>query len=540
MIEPDAFNLKAEAATFTVEDLVGQVRRGMVRVPTFQRGLRWKSQDVVALFDSIYRGYPIGSLLLRKGNAESAQILIGPLLIDAPATPAALWVIDGQQRLTALTAGLYRPGSAPSKPDDAYVVFFDVSTESFVAPNRDGTVLDSWVPVSQLLDSAMLSEWVYNWQSRNNAKLRATVFDAGARIRSYKVPSYIVETGDESLLRDIFYRINKYGKGLKWPEVHDALFGRTSEHPSSLRELAETLSELGMGRPEESQLVPCLLAFKGLDVTRTIAEHYRRDPKALKNAVREAVTAIRDALLFLRSHAAIPHLRLLPRVAPLVVLVRFLAIHPGPKARTSELLARWTWRTLLGTSTIDERTLLRHGVARIAGGIDEEKTVQSLLKLVASNASYEYALPARYDARAADSRLALLALASLKPIDMMSGREINIADLIEHEDAEAFRRIVPSGPFASSPANRILMPGTGSAISDLRRLVQQPIEESVLKSHAIDVTAVNALVVNDRSRFLEHRAGTLERAVNTLVKRMAGWSRTDRPSIPYLLNRADN
>jgi len=39
------------------------VYRGHVRVPSFQRGLRWEASDVQDLFDSIYRGYPIGSLL---------------------------------------------------------------------------------------------------------------------------------------------------------------------------------------------------------------------------------------------------------------------------------------------------------------------------------------------------------------------------------------------------------------------------------------------------------------------------------------------
>jgi uncharacterized protein with ParB-like and HNH nuclease domain len=68
--EPAWRNLKLEADTETVEDLVGLVRRGLVRVPSFQRGLKWESKDVIALFDSVYRGFPIGALLLRKASGR--------------------------------------------------------------------------------------------------------------------------------------------------------------------------------------------------------------------------------------------------------------------------------------------------------------------------------------------------------------------------------------------------------------------------------------------------------------------------------------
>ena len=35
-----------------------------MRVPHFQRSFRWDARDVGLLFDSILRGYPVGSVLL--------------------------------------------------------------------------------------------------------------------------------------------------------------------------------------------------------------------------------------------------------------------------------------------------------------------------------------------------------------------------------------------------------------------------------------------------------------------------------------------
>lgn len=52
---------KAEA---TVEELVGMIERGELRLPEMQRRYVWRSTRVRDLFDSLYRGYPSGAILL--------------------------------------------------------------------------------------------------------------------------------------------------------------------------------------------------------------------------------------------------------------------------------------------------------------------------------------------------------------------------------------------------------------------------------------------------------------------------------------------
>ena len=86
MASPPRLPPQAEARTEKVEDLVERVRRSLVRVP----GLAWLEVgelDVVELFDSIYRGYPIGALLFYKRSAETERLSLGPLVIEAPEIP---------------------------------------------------------------------------------------------------------------------------------------------------------------------------------------------------------------------------------------------------------------------------------------------------------------------------------------------------------------------------------------------------------------------------------------------------------------------
>ena len=52
---------KAEA---TVEELVGMIERGELRLPEMQRRYVWRATRVRDLLDSLCRGYPSGAILL--------------------------------------------------------------------------------------------------------------------------------------------------------------------------------------------------------------------------------------------------------------------------------------------------------------------------------------------------------------------------------------------------------------------------------------------------------------------------------------------
>jgi len=98
------------AKTFSVVDLVAAALAGRLRIPEFQRPLRWQWKDVSRLFDSIVKGYPIGNLLLWTRPAPAAEIRLGALRIRAQGFQDGWWVVDGQQRLTRTGNGSARPG----------------------------------------------------------------------------------------------------------------------------------------------------------------------------------------------------------------------------------------------------------------------------------------------------------------------------------------------------------------------------------------------------------------------------------------------
>lgn len=141
----------------TPVDLVADVERGLLRIPPFQRGFKWSSRDVIALFDSIVRGYPIGNLLFWQRSAPAQRLHVGPLSIEAVAVDVAYWVVDGQQRITSLVGALAAPDDTA---DSRFRVHVDLADSSFHTIGARQVVPPSWIPVTRLLDTARLLRWM--------------------------------------------------------------------------------------------------------------------------------------------------------------------------------------------------------------------------------------------------------------------------------------------------------------------------------------------------------------------------------------------
>lgn len=91
---------KAEA---TVEELVGMIERGELRLPEMQRQYVWRSTRVRDLLDSLYRGYPSGAILIWETD-EVVPIREFALSQQASGSTSTRLLLDGQQRLTSLSA----------------------------------------------------------------------------------------------------------------------------------------------------------------------------------------------------------------------------------------------------------------------------------------------------------------------------------------------------------------------------------------------------------------------------------------------------
>lgn len=85
---------------YDLGSLVKYIELGEIGLPDIQRPFVWKNAKVRDLFDSMYRGYPVGYLLLWENGLPDDRA-IGT---DSKQKPPRLVIVDGQQRLTSLYA----------------------------------------------------------------------------------------------------------------------------------------------------------------------------------------------------------------------------------------------------------------------------------------------------------------------------------------------------------------------------------------------------------------------------------------------------
>ena len=83
-----------------LEQLFSYIDVGDLGLPDIQRPFVWRDAKVRDLFDSLYRGFPIGSYLLWRNTANGRTHQIGAK--EHEHKDPNLLIIDGQQRLTAL------------------------------------------------------------------------------------------------------------------------------------------------------------------------------------------------------------------------------------------------------------------------------------------------------------------------------------------------------------------------------------------------------------------------------------------------------
>ena len=88
----------------TIREILDSVYRGQVRIPAFQRGFVWEPDRVAFLVDSIYKGYPFGSLLFwRTSERLQTENRLGPFELPDPQADFPIdYVLDGQQRVTSI------------------------------------------------------------------------------------------------------------------------------------------------------------------------------------------------------------------------------------------------------------------------------------------------------------------------------------------------------------------------------------------------------------------------------------------------------
>lgn len=264
--------------TKSVKELIGDVKSGRLRLPEMQRGYVWRAPQVCALLDSLYRGYPSGSLLAWKteGNTPTREFAVG-----RQSEQSERLLLDGQQRLTSLCAVISgepvkvrkgkrertveilfnlehpeKPESVSDDDDNEEDATEDARAQkaAFAVSNKYLASKPTWVKVTDVFKGDSESETkllnragVKEMNSPNYGKYRKRL-DKLQKICDYE---YRVDVLERSLsyeeVTNIFVRVNSMGTKLRGSDL--ALAQITAKWPGSLAVFEKYREEIS-ARPD--------------------------------------------------------------------------------------------------------------------------------------------------------------------------------------------------------------------------------------------------------------------------------------------------
>lgn len=335
--------------------LVDMYKRGELRLPEIQRHYVWRATRVRDLLDSLYRGYPSGSILMWETD-EPVPTRDFAIAQETTAFAGRKLLLDGQQRLTSLTAvlggelvqvrgrkrpidilfNLDHPDGPPTddtevtSDEDSPVAADDelgddaegvddgddneqglqekLNRRTFVVASKNLASLPNWVSVTQVFST--------EGDAQPLKKAGITSFDDPRfqrysdrlkKLRAIKDYTYVVHVLERSMsyeeVTEIFVRVNSLGAKLKSSDL--ALAQMTSRWPKLLKELEvfQEECEKSYFTIDLGHLVRSIVVFATQQcLFRSVAS---TPVEKLKEGWAQAQEGLRFAINFLRSNAGI-------------------------------------------------------------------------------------------------------------------------------------------------------------------------------------------------------------------------------------------
>jgi hypothetical protein len=332
--------------------LVDMYKRGELRLPEIQRHYVWQATRVRDLLDSLYRGYPSGSILMWETD-EPVPTRDFAIAQDNNAFAGRKLLLDGQQRLTSLTAvlggeqvlvrgrkkpidilfNLEHPDGPPADiievesdeesplvPDDEVAEDVEDGDENeqalqeklnrrtFVVASKSLLALPNWVSVSRVFRTANDAEILEKAGIESFKDPRFQKYsDRLKKLRAIKDYHYVVHVLERSMsyeeVTEIFVRVNSLGAKLRSSDL--ALAQMTSRWPNLLKELEAFQEECEQSwfTIELGHLVRSIVVFATHQcLFRSVAN---TPIEKLKDGWTQAKEGLRYAINFLRSNAGI-------------------------------------------------------------------------------------------------------------------------------------------------------------------------------------------------------------------------------------------
>ncbi|AXG79982.1 DUF262 domain-containing protein [Streptomyces paludis] len=506
---------------YFLEQLLERIARGELRVPKFQRPFLWRPEQMLQLFDSLERGYPIGSFLVWETALplESLDSIGGISIPSPPEGVKVAYVLDGHQRLSTLFGSLYRSVDAPRstrQEDWMWWVY-----RSLARSDHEGVRYLHWksgepaptdyLPMRAVLRTLDFLECVRKMSDATGSREEADRLIAESeriarRVKNYRVPVVRMEGGDLHQSIEVFSRLNSGGQEMRPDHMVSALTYKVTGPETlsdKMEEIKGRVAASGFGEIPIMTIFQTILALSGEEDVQwgssweTMAG---RVPGHLMTAVKDTERSLQEVVAFLQGEVGVPIGRLVPYNIQIMLLAVFFHFSDEVEAEQRARLRNWFWTTSLagtfaGVAAAQVRRLIQQ-MRDFAQG-------ESGLSCPSERAR---AFPDRFDLRSARVRAYLLwDLQEFPERKNFDGSTVNVLEQLATAHGETYRHIITQSgvPGASSPANRIVMttPPGMSIRQALIRLAEEG-RANVLDSHGVSLTSIEHLKAHNHTAFI--------------------------------------
>lgn len=199
-----------EVNNVSISTLLGYVKDGTIAIPEIQRPFVWDTTKVRNLIDSLYKGYPVGYIITWKSPDVKLK--------DGSSSEGKQVLIDGQQRVTALTASLLGQEVLDSNYKKKRIkIAFNIKNEEFQTLNPAIEKQEEWISdISEFMKDGNIDTWQF--VTDYSQKFDLSPNEVNKRINKLLAVKNIaigrIELGsslDIDTVTEIFVRINSEG-----------------------------------------------------------------------------------------------------------------------------------------------------------------------------------------------------------------------------------------------------------------------------------------------------------------------------------------
>ncbi|MFC4500469.1 MULTISPECIES: GmrSD restriction endonuclease domain-containing protein [Streptomyces] len=319
-----------------VRTLITQIAAGEIMLPEIQRGYVWKASQVARLIESLYRGYPAGSLLFWKTGqpAETRGAAIG--VPQALPSVMPLYLLDGQQRLTSLFRVL-------TDHPEAQVVF-NIETETFQNQSAATRRNKKWIKVYDAVGPE--SDMFMIHGELKDAGLAIPDPEIGRRLSALQKITQrdfhmeVLHDFEYEEVADIFVRVNSGGRALKTTDLALAtLSARTPGFLGQLEAESTRWAERGFGALDVNFLIKALTLSLSTTSTRSasVAKLTAASKEMVESGWGRVQRGLSHVVPLLTERLLIPTTAVVPSLAALHPLIFYYGQRPESTEVTDEV-----------------------------------------------------------------------------------------------------------------------------------------------------------------------------------------------------------